>query len=858
MFPDNLTRDEAQHRSGLLSTTRYRVEIDLSGRGLDSPTTHFLSTSTISFAGLGSGSTHLDLIADSVRSATLDGAELDPASFADSRLPLEVTPGEHDLSVVAVCRYSRSGEGLHRFVDPVDDRTYLYTQFEAADARRMFANFEQPDLKARYTISVVAPESWVVVSNGTLLDRDSVAQGLVRARFSETEPVSTYLTALVAGDYARVAGPSYPGQAGEVPMAVYCRQSLLEHLDADEIFRVTSNGFGVFEDRFGYPYPFGKYDQVFVPEYNAGAMENIGCVVFRDEYIFRSRVTAASLSRRQDTILHELSHMWFGDLVTMRWWDDLWLKESFATWASNFAVSEQSQDQPAVWGRFLTGFKTNAYRADQLPSTHPIAADMVDLEAVESNFDSITYAKGGSVLVQLVAYVGREAFLAGIRTYFARHAFGNTSLADLLTALQESSGRDLSAWSAQWLETAGVNTLALELETSEGSITAAALRQTAPAAWPTLRDHRVAVGLYRRAGETLTRVDRLEVEVRGELTPVPELVGREQPDLLLVNDDDLTYAKVRLDPRSLETALAALPGLADPLSRAVLWQTLWDACRDALLPARPFAELVLRSVPQEGEATVVATMLMQAATAVGSYTPLTTRRATQSAWQQGLRELLDAAAAGSDHQLSLARSFVAAARDDEQADLLERWLDGSEVPEGLPIDRDLRWAIVGRLAGLGRLDEAAIAAEEAADGSVTGQERAAGARAARPSAEAKAEAWRLAVEEDRIPNTQQSAICLSFWQRQQDDLLEPYVERYFRLAEDVSASRGVWAHKGIALRKSAVRNLFPWPTEQQPFLERLDAWLESAEIGSSVRRVVLERRDETVRALACQAVLDAG
>jgi len=857
MFPDNLTRDEARHRSGLLATSRYTVEIDLSGVGLDSPTTQFVSTSTIAFTGLGEGRTHVDLIGESVRSATLDGQPLDPGAFTGSRLPLEVTPGEHELSVVAVCRYSRSGEGLHRFVDPADDRTYLYTQFEVADARRMFADFEQPDLKARFTISVVAPQDWVVVSNGTLLGRDPLDGGLVRARFSETQPVSTYLTALVAGDYVGVTS-SATTQAGEVPMALYCRRSVLEHLDADEILRITTNGFRVFEDRFGFAYPFGKYDQVFVPEYNAGAMENIGCVVFRDEYLFRSRVTAAARSRRQDTILHELSHMWFGDLVTMRWWDDLWLKESFATWASNFAVSEQSADQAAVWARFLSGFKANAYRGDQLPSTHPIAADMVDLEAVESNFDQITYAKGGSVLVQLVGYVGREAFLAGIRTYFARHAFGNTSLADLLTALQESSGRDLSAWSAQWLETAGVDTLALELEVADGRIGAAAVRQSAAAAWPTLRDHRVVVGVYRRESGRLERVDRVEVEVSGELTEVPALVGRDQPDLLLVNDDDLTYAKARLDARSLETALAALPELADPLSRAVLWQSLWDACRDALLPAARYAELVLRAVPHESDATVVANVLAQGATAVGSYTPLAGRAQAASAWQQGLRTLLLAAEPGSDHQLSLARSFVAAARDDEHADLVAGWLAGTSVPTGLVVDRDLRWAVVGRLAALGRLDEEAVAAEERADASVTGQERAAGARAARPTPAAKAEAWRLAVEEDAIPNAQQSAICLGFWQRGQDEVLDPYVDRYFQLAEDISASRGVWDRKGIALRKSALRNLFPWPSEQQPFLERLDAWLESAPIGASARRVVLERRDETVRALACQAVLDAG
>ena len=705
MFPDNLTRAEAQHRSGLIATSRYVVEVDLSGRDLPEPSREFVSTTTIGFTGRAAGSTHLDLIAAEVRRATLDGVELDPASFAGSRLPLEVTPGEHELTVVAVCRYSRSGQGLHRFVDPVDDRTYLYTQFESSDARRVYGCFEQPDLKARFTLSVVAPQDWEVVSNGHLLDREPAGEGFVRARFSETEPISTYLTAVVAGHYASVRS-RYSALAGELPMALYCRRSLLEHLDADQIFAVTTDGFDVFETQFGYPYPFGKYDQVFVPEYNGGAMENVGCVTFRDEYLFRSRVTAASYSRRQDTILHELSHMWFGDLVTMRWWDDLWLKESFATWASNFAVSELAEDQTAVWARFLHGFKTNAYRGDQLPSTHPVAADIPDLEAVESNFDSITYAKGGSVLVQLVGYVGREAFLDGLRSYFAEHAFGNTSLADLLGSLQEASGRDLSAWSAQWLEQPGVNLLAAELAVADGRVTAATIRQTAHPSWPTLRDHRLVLGLYRLVDGRLQREDRLEVEVRGAETDVAALVGREQPDLLLLNDEDLTYAKVRLDRRSTRTALDALPTLVDPLARAVVWQALWDACRDAELTAHAYVDLVLRGVSAESDATVVTNLLGQAALAVGSYTPLATRAGTQTAWQRGLRELLHAAGAGSDDQLALARSFVAAARDPEHADEIQGWLAGTDVPEGLQVDQDLRWAVVGRLAALGRLDEA--------------------------------------------------------------------------------------------------------------------------------------------------------
>ena len=444
MFPDNLTRAEAQARAALIQTTAYRVEVDLGGRDVERADSQFLSSSTVTFTARRSGRLHIDLIADSVRSATLDGVPLDPASFVGSRLPFEVSAGEHELTVTAVCRYSRSGEGLHRFVDPVDGCTYLYTQFEVAEARRVFACFEQPDLKAAFELSVVAPAAWLVVSCGAEVARDVVADGLTRWRFAPTPPISTYVTALVAGDYHAVQH-RHAGAAGPIPMALLCRRSLAAHLDAERLFAITMAGFEVFERHFGYPYPFGKYDQVFVPEYNGGAMENVGCVTFRDEYLFRSRVTPASYRTRDDTILHELSHMWFGDLVTMRWWDDLWLKESFASWAANFALAEIDGDPARTWASFTNGFKIWAFRADQLPSTHPIAADMVDLEAVELNFDGITYAKGASVLVQLVAFVGQEAFLAGLRCYFQRHAYGTTTLDDLLAALTEASGRTCRA-----------------------------------------------------------------------------------------------------------------------------------------------------------------------------------------------------------------------------------------------------------------------------------------------------------------------------------------------------------------------------------------------------------------------------
>ncbi|HEU5486330.1 MAG TPA: aminopeptidase N, partial [Microlunatus sp.] len=792
-------------------------------------------------------------IADRVEAATLDGIDLDPASFADSRLPLQLTAGPHTVRVLAHCRYSRTGEGLHRFVDPADKCTYLYTQFEPADARRVFANFEQPDLKAEFSITAIAPEDWTVVSNGALLDTpEALGDGNARFTFAPTKPISTYLTALVAGDYARV-DRVLRAPSGEVPASIYCRASLAEHLDADRIFDVTEQGFAVFERSFAQPYPFGKYDQVFVPEYNGGAMENVGCVTLRDEYVFRSRATPASYQVRDDTILHELSHMWFGDLVTMRWWDDLWLKESFATWASNFALSQIVDDPDSAWASFTNGFKTWAYRQDQLPSTHPIAADMVDLEAVEQNFDGITYSKGASVLVQLVAYVGQQEFLAGCRQYFQRHAYGNTALSDLLAALHVASNRDLSGWSAQWLETTGVNTLQPELTVDDaGTITSFAVRQDAAPEHPTLRRHRIAIGLYDDRDGRLVRADRIETDLVGERTEVAELVGRPQPELLLVNDDDLTYAKVRLDPRSLTTVVERLADLDSALARAVCWTASWDMCRDGEIAARQYVELVLAAVAVESDPVAVRTVLGQAASAARHYTPPADRQNVLLRWQDGIGALMDASDPGSDLQLALVKAFPNAAEDDRGADRLAGWLDGVGVPEGVEIDLELRWSCVLNLARLGRLDEAAIAAEADRDRTVTGAEQAAAAKAARPTAEAKAEAWRLAADADDVPNGTQRAITLAFWQRGQDEVLAPYVEKYLTAAAEISRGEDDWPTKGFALRENLLRYLFPVPEELAPFIERLDGWLAGTELVDSVRRPVVEGRDNAARALRCQ------
>ncbi|HEX6151480.1 aminopeptidase N, partial [Nocardioides sp.] len=566
----NLTRDEAAQRSALLDVTSYAVDLDLT-----TSETTFASTTTIRFTCREPGSgTFVDLVDAEVRSITLNGSSLDPAAvYADSRIQLTDLAAENELVVVADCTYSHSGEGLHRFVDPVDDRVYTYTQFEVPDARRVYATFEQPDLKSRFTFQVTAPDHWKVVSNAPTPEPKLLGDGRAVWAFPQTERMSTYITAIVAGEYHAVHH-TYEGAHGPIPLGHYCRQSLVEHLDVEELVTTTRQGFEFFEREFGYPYPFHKYDQLYVPEYNMGAMENAGCVTLRDEYLPRSRQDRAFYEFRSSVILHEMAHMWFGDLVTMKWWDDLWLNESFAEWACYHAEVEATEFTDA-WTGFTNARKQTGYRQDQLPSTHPIAADNVDLHAVEVNFDMITYAKGASVLKQLVAWVGLEPFLAGLRQYFHDFAFSNTEFVDLLSALEKASGRELDSWAKEWLQTAGVNTLAPTFELADdGSYTSFAVQQTAHPEWPTLRRHRIGIGLYDAVvgdkGEAaLVRRDRLEIDVHGELTEVPELVGVAQPDLLLLNDDDLTYAKIRLDERSLSTAVESLGRLDDSLARAL-------------------------------------------------------------------------------------------------------------------------------------------------------------------------------------------------------------------------------------------------------------------------------------------------
>ncbi len=847
----NLTRNEARTRAGLISDVSYSIELDLTTAAAGAPT--FASTTVLTFAAEPGAGTFADLIAASVREVTLNGKSLDPDSVYDgARIQLDGLAERNELRVVADCTYSRTGEGLHRSVDPADKETYLYTQFEVPDARRVFTTFEQPNLKAAFTFTVSAPARWVVISNSPTPEptpyKGEDGEELARWEFAPTERMSTYITAVVAGPY-HVITDVYEGPNGSYPLSLLCRPSLAEHLDTEDLFEVTKQGFELFERAFGTPYPFHKYDQAFVPEYNMGAMENAGCVTLRDEYVFRSRTTHSELESRANTVLHELAHMWFGDLVTMTWWDDLWLNESFAEWASHWAQVVATDKYNGAWTTFCNARKNWAYRQDQLPSTHPIAADMVDFHAVEVNFDGITYAKGASALRQLVAFVGEDTFIAALKEYFADHAFGNTELADLLKPLEKASGRDLDDWTERWLRTAGVNTLRADFTVDEaGAFKTFAIEQTAAAAFPVLRPHRLAVGLYRKTDTGLVRTERFEVDIDGPRTELAELIGAQQPDLVLLNDDDLTYAKIRLDERSRATLVDSIDQLPDSLARALAWGAAWDMTRDAEMPASQYVGMVLRGVRAETDLTGVRALLGQATSAINSYAAPENRADLRAQYEQTLTELVAGAEAGSDHQLAFARAYIAGVFSAAGADRLAGWLDGRDLPAGLVVDNDLRWTLIVALSRLGRIDADGIDDELTRDTTITGQERAAQARAARPSAEAKAEAWQLAVESDDTPNETQFRTILGFQQPGQEELLRPYIGKYLAAAKDV------YTRLGSSMGENVLVYLSPRNLPEDSTLEALTGWLdtEAESVDAPTLRYVGEARADLVRALDAQ------
>lgn len=843
----NLTRVEAQERAAIVNVQSYEIALDLT-TGAET----FEAVTTVRFGARAGAATFIDLIADSVEALELNGVSLDPsAHFADSRVQLRDLAPSNTLRIRSTQRYTNTGEGLHRFVDPADGEVYLYSQFEVPDSRRVFPVFEQPDLKATFQFTVTAPARWKLSSNQPTPvptpAGEAHGEAIATWAFEPTPVLSSYITALIAGPYHEVRSELTSRDGRTVPLGVFCRESLAEYLDADYVFEKTRQGFRFFEEQFDYPYPFDKYDQLFVPEFNAGAMENAGAVTFTEAYVFRSQVTDAMRERRVVTILHELAHMWFGDLVTMRWWNDLWLNESFAEYMSTLATAEATE-WTECWTTFVASEKSWAYRQDQLPSTHPIVAEIRDLEDVLVNFDGITYAKGASVLKQLVAWVGREPFMRGVHDYFVKHHHANTELRDLLSELEAQSGRELSGWSELWLETAGVNTLRPNFTLdADGNYASFAIEQTAAPEYPTLRPHRIAVGLYEDRDGKLVRVRRVELDIDGASTEVAELLGAPQPALLLLNDDDLTYAKIRLDERSLATVSERLGDITDSLARSLVWGTLWDATRDAELPARQFIDVVLSHIDRETASTTLRTLLQQLVLSASNYVAPERRAETLERVADVLWSLASAAPAGSDTQFQFVKAFSGIAGSDAQLDVVLQLLAGEIELEGLDIDTDLGWELLIALAAGGRTTAGEIEAALADDRTASGEQSAAHARAALPAPADKDAAWASIFDAAGASNLIVRATALGFTRVADRTTLEPFVERFF------TAVTEVWESRSYAIAEEMIDGFYPSPLADEALAAATRAWLdEHADAPAALRRLITEHLAGVTRALAAQ------
>ena len=837
----NLSRAEAKDRADHLYVNSYVVTLDVT-QGEDT----FYSKSEVSFTCNKPGySTFIDAVGKKVISATLNGAAVDTTDFDGESIFLTDLATDNNLVIELEAEYSKSGEGLQRSVDPSDGEIYLYSQGETAHIRNMFACFDQPALKATFTLIVTTPGHWQAVSNNPV--ESKVEKGdKVEWKFTTTPRIPTYLDALIAGPYSHVHDV-YKGQK-EIPMGIYCRKSMMQYLDPEDIFLVTKQGFEYFEKTFGLAYPFEKYDQIAVVDFNFGAMENAGAVTFREDVlVFRSHMPEKAYLSRANTILHEMAHMWFGDMVTMSWWDDLWLNESFAEWSSYLALTEATRFTGA-WSEFNCARKNWAYRQDQLSSTHPIIADMVDMEAVNANFDGITYAKGASVLHQLVAHVGRANFIAGLQKYFAKHAWKNTTLDDLLVELEAASGRSLDSWVNTWLQTAGVNTLRPQLVIEGDAYKSIVISQETPlvpAGSKELRPHRLAVGLYDISGDSLKLRTTVELDVAGSSTEVTQLAGQKVADLLLINDRDLSYAKLRFDNQSIATLKSHLGKLEDDLARALCWAAVWDMHRDAEISAKDFIEIALAGLTGESDDAIVNIVLAQLSTSVEAYTKDSNRDAYREKLAAGLWNLAQKAAPASDLQLLLCRAFASNAQSTEQTANIRRLLEGSAP--GLKVDTDLRWFFITALTERGATTKAELDAELAKDNTTTGNLAYETCLAAMPVHEAKAYAFNKVINED-VATSVRTALVTGFQRPIQRHLLEPFVDLYFAqlLTE--------WNAKSYEGAAKFVTGFYPSYIISQGTLDKTNAWLngEGKDAPAVLRKLVKESQDGLIRALKVQ------
>jgi len=838
---DVLTREEAIARAVKVSDVSYDIAIDLE---MDDKT--YRGDVTVRFAGAGDD-LFLEFVGGSIERFLVNGYERE-ADWDGARivLPAELLSDENQVRLVYENPYDRTGEGFHHFIDPEDGSEYLYTQFEPYSAHRVFPCFDQPDIKATYEISVVAPTEWEVVTSSRQVDIEDAGGGRTLRRFEKTVLFSTYLVSLIAGPYAVVRDDHHG-----LPLGLFCRRSFAEHLDSDNIFKETKDGLDIFARFFGKAYPFTKYDQLFVPEFNWGGMENVAAVTYTDQLIFKDPPTRDQVIRRSEILLHELAHMWFGDLVTMSWWNDLWLNESFATFIAYLALDEAGYYDD-LWQDFNTRNKLVAYRDDQLPTTHPIADESIgNTDEIFLNFDQITYGKGASALRQLVAAIGTEGFLAGLRTYFERHSFSNTTLSDFLAALQDGSKQDLAGWAARWLKTASLNTLSAEWEGEGDLLTSLSLHQRAPDDYPTLRPHTVEIALVSESNGKLA-VDAVKAIIDDASEPLREAAGLPAPALVFPNYKDLTFAKVALDPASVNFLRSGLSRIDDALLRHQLWQSLWEMLRDREISSLDYLQLIgdqLRSEPSTQIIRMVTGLTL--ARTLSSYVPEHLKDEEIHKFVALAREAMDIAAPG-DARVLWARALIGAATDPQDLALAGRIVDETEGLQGLPVDQDMRWTVAVRWSAMG-MEGAAdrVAAELARDPSDRGKRAALRADVSRPDPDGKAEAWARIHDQGYESLHMASAAMGGFRWWKQADLLAPFADSFF---ESVTGVINDWEFEAA---KAYFYGLYPGYRVDSDTLAATKG-LISSETDVRLARLAIEMVDELERSLACRQLAGPG
>ena len=836
MTRDALTESEALTRCQRVANVSYALSLVIDG---ERP--QYDGEATIRFQSTDpSSATFLDFTGGEIFECVVNGANYDLAPRHSHRieLPARLLESENEVRVRYRNDYDRTGSGFHRFQDPEDGEVYLYTDFEPYCAHRLFPCFDQPDLKATYDVDVTAPQAWVVVANGAEDRREAVGDGAIRRHFAQLDPFSTYLFAVIAGPYV-----SKHDTSGSVALGVYCRKSLERFFDHEEVFEITRQGFAFYTDYFDQPYPFGKYDQLFVPEYNSGAMENVGAVTFNESQVFRDPPTETQRLVRAEVILHELAHMWFGNLVTMKWWDGLWLNESFATYISFLAMSEATRFQDC-WQNFLGSIKTWAYREDQKPTTHPIACTVDDTDQTFLNFDGITYGKGAAVLKQLRASLGATGFREGLRLYFRRHAWGNTTIGDFLGALSEGADKDLNHWSQRWLETSGVNTIQA-VPSDNGSV----LRQQPGNGDAVLRPHHLEVALYTHQNGALAAAESVTVALEGAEASLPVTATATAASVLWPNQDDHAYARVLLDDASLATVKSSLDKIDDPLVRMGLWCTFWEMVREGALPPSDHIALGARFLVNETRPEIVQTNLRLVTVSMRRYLPLGAQSAAGAVLMGAAKDACEHHPTGSDLQLLWGRAAPGFVADTHQARDLATWISGG-APGALPVDQGLRWRILSRMSAFA-LDGVAdlLSAETGRDPSDRGVKARFAAEAAAPDLDVKRPLFERFVR----PAPGDSADLLkagmgSFFQPHQAASASEFGLRYFEVLSEVVREQELeYATRGFA------RLLVPHAIASPALIAAAEAALERARGTPILERVLLEETDEMARAVRLRA-----